>query len=292
MNVFQIECFLAVAQNLNFARAAEQLHVTQPAITQQIHSLEKELNVKLFIRTTRMVKLTEEGKTFLSDAHQMLAISQRAKKRFENSSNVDFQVLSIGCYSFPTLFLLTDALKQLAKSHPTFHPHLQVIPFLHIFRLLEEEDLDIIISFKEPKNKKIKATYQELCRFPLVCVCPANHRLSTRQSLKLEELQDERLILFTPQQTSPFLAQLQGQLMGGRSPSEFYFCESAEAITVLVNAGFGVSILPDLFVPDSAPITKVPIEGLETVSFGVYYKTLQGNDLLRDFIAELKASLK
>lgn len=292
MNIFQIECFLAVAENLSFARAAEQLHVTQPAITQQIHSLEKELNVKLFIRTTRMVKLTEEGKTFLSDAHQMLAISQRAKKRFENSSNIDFQVLSIGCYSFPTIFLLTNALKQLTKSYPTFHPRLQVIPFQHIFRMLEEEDLDVIISFKEPRNKKIKATYQELCHFPLVCICPAEHPFATRQSLKQEELQHERLILFTPQQTSPFLAQLQGQLMGGRSPAEFYFCESAEAITVLVNAGFGVSILPDLFVPDAAPIAKIPIEELDSVSFGVYYKTLQGNALLRDFITELKTSLK
>ena len=57
MNVFQMECFLAVAENLNFARAAEQLHVTQPAVTQQIHALERELNVKLFTRTTRTVHL-------------------------------------------------------------------------------------------------------------------------------------------------------------------------------------------------------------------------------------------
>lgn len=84
MNTFQLTCFLAVAEHLNFARAAEQLHVTHPAVSQQIQSLEKELNTKLFIRTTRTVKLTEEGKAFLNDAQQMVAISERAKKRFEN----------------------------------------------------------------------------------------------------------------------------------------------------------------------------------------------------------------
>ncbi|HIU14344.1 MAG TPA: LysR family transcriptional regulator [Candidatus Fimiplasma intestinipullorum] len=63
-----------------------QLHVTQPAVTQQIQSLEKELNVKLFIRTTRTVRLTEEGKVFLNDARQLVAISNRAKKRFENTN--------------------------------------------------------------------------------------------------------------------------------------------------------------------------------------------------------------
>lgn len=80
MNIFQLSCFLAVAECLNFARAAERLHVTQPAVTQQIHSLEKELNVNLFVRTTRSVKLTEAGLAFLNDAKHMVAISERAKK--------------------------------------------------------------------------------------------------------------------------------------------------------------------------------------------------------------------
>ena len=64
MNTVQLECFLAVADNLSFARAAEQLHITQPAVTHQISSLENELNVKLFRRTTRTVALTNDGWTF------------------------------------------------------------------------------------------------------------------------------------------------------------------------------------------------------------------------------------
>ena len=81
-----------------------QLHVTQPAVTQQIQSLEKELNVKLFIRTTRTVRLTEEGKVFLNDARKLVAISNRAKKRFENTNGSEIQILSVGCYHFPMLF--------------------------------------------------------------------------------------------------------------------------------------------------------------------------------------------
>lgn len=81
-----------------------QLHVTQPAVTQQIQSLEKELNVKLFVRNTRTVRLTEEGKVFLNDARQLVAISNRAKKRFENANGSEIQILSVGCYHFPMLF--------------------------------------------------------------------------------------------------------------------------------------------------------------------------------------------
>ena len=84
MNTFQLTCFLAVAETLSFARAAEQLHVTQPAVTQQIKSLEKELNVKLFRRNTRTVRMTMAGSAFLEDARHIVSLSRRAVKRFEH----------------------------------------------------------------------------------------------------------------------------------------------------------------------------------------------------------------
>ena len=61
MHTAQLRCFLTVADTLNFARAAERLHITQPAVTQQIKALEKELGVRLFHRSTHSVRLTEEG---------------------------------------------------------------------------------------------------------------------------------------------------------------------------------------------------------------------------------------
>ena len=138
MNTFQLECFLAVSDYLNFAIAAEHLHVTQPAVTQQIHSLEKELNVKLFHRTTRTVKITEEGKIFFEDARRMVDISRRARKRFENPDERKIQLLSIGSYSFGQMFLLAPVLRKLSKQYPNLHPRLQAVPFQHLYRLLEE----------------------------------------------------------------------------------------------------------------------------------------------------------
>ena len=288
MNIFQLNCFLAVAEYLNFARAAEQLHVTHPAVSQQIQSLEKELNTKLFTRTTRTVKLTEEGRTFLYDAQQMVAISERVKKRFENVHGSQIQTLALGCYNYPCLFWLSDILKKLAIEYPNLHPRLQVVPFQHIYRLLEEGDIDAIVGFKELPSMKISFNYREIRKIPLVCVCPKENPLSEKSSITIEELKKERLVLFTPTKASVQIAQIQGQLMGGRAPSEFYFCESAEAIAVLVNAGFGVSVLPELFVPRSFSIPRIPIEDVDPVSFGVYYKSLQGNAPLKDLIRIMK----
>ncbi len=66
MNTFQLKCFLTVTETLNFARAAQLLNITQPAVTHQIRSLENELNVRLFKRTTRNVELTHEGQLFIN----------------------------------------------------------------------------------------------------------------------------------------------------------------------------------------------------------------------------------
>lgn len=284
MNTFQLSCFLAVAEYLNFAQAAQSLHVTHPAVSQQIQSLEKELNVKLFQRTTRTVRLTEEGKAFLQDAQQIVVIAERAKKRLGNAMEGIIETLAIGCYNFPCLFLLSDTLEMLRTIRPELHPRLQTIPFQHIYRMLEEGNLDAVMGFKEFSSTKIHAQYREIAKVPLVCICSCKHPLASRTQICLEELSTERLVLFLPAKAAIPMVRIQGQLIGERPPSEFYFCESAEAITVLVTAGYGISVLPDFLVPDSPLIARIPLNGTEPLSFGIYYKSLQGSPSLRAFL--------
>src|SRR5699024_7641200 len=121
MNTFQLSCFLAVAEYLNFSQAAQSLHVTHPAVSQQIQSLEKELNVKLFRRTTRSVKLTEEGKIFLNDARQIVAVSERAKKRFDGAAPRLIETVSLGFYNSPCMFRMSGALERLRAQRPELH---------------------------------------------------------------------------------------------------------------------------------------------------------------------------
>lgn len=288
MNTFQLSCFLAVAETLNFARAAEQLHVTQPAVTQQIHSLERELDVKLFKRTTRTVRLTAEGLSFIGDARQMVAIAGRAVKRFADPSTREIRFLTLGCHSFTQFFLLPQVLGGLKEKYPDLHPRLQVVPFRHLYRLLEDEDVDAVIGFREPAGGKLTAVYREIQKVPVVCVCPPGHPLSRRPSLTAEELKRERLVLFDPAKAPSDVARLQGQLMDGRPPAAFYFCESAETVIILVQAGYGVSVLPALFIPPDLPLACIPLAGVDPVSFGVYYKSVQGNGPLKDFIQGMK----
>lgn len=288
MNTFQLICFLSIAEHLNFTKAAEELHVTQPAVGQQIHSLEKELGVKLFDRTTRSVKLTREGKSFLNDASQIVNISDRAKKRFASTSSKEIEHLTIGCTSFPYMYQIIGTLERLRERKPDLHPDLQVIPFQHIYRMLAEGDLDAVIGFKEPSTAKISAQYKELQKVPLKMLCRHSHELANRKEVSIKELQKERLVLFEPPKIFSNIASIQDELMDKKDISDLYFCKSAETITVMITAGYGISILPDILVPDTPQLIKVPIKGTDTISFGIYYKSVQSNAALKTFIQEAK----
>lgn len=196
MNTFQLSCFLAVAEYLNFAQAAQALHVTHPAVSQQIKSLEKELGAPLFVRTTRSVSLTEEGKAFLPDAQQIVTLSQRAAKRFSTGLDNPIEMLTIGCYSSACMILLADALEQLRSMRPALHPNLQTIPFRHIYQRLESGDLDAVVGFREAPDTKINAFFKELSKSSIVCVCARNHALAGVKEICMEDLKKEKLVLF------------------------------------------------------------------------------------------------
>lgn len=100
MNSSQLECFLAVANTLNFVEAGKKLGMTQPAVSHRIQTLENELSVKLFERSTRKVALTREGEIFLPEARAFLARFEKMKTKFGNggdSAKRPFKIKKITC---------------------------------------------------------------------------------------------------------------------------------------------------------------------------------------------------
>ena len=284
MNTIQLTCFLTVAETLNFARAAEQLHITQPAVTHQIRSLESELNTKLFRRTTRTVELTHAGFIFLNDARSMLEISARAVARFADPSFQEVLRFSVGCPSYAQLFSFPDIFRKLRGLYPQLYPNFQVAPFQHLIRMLEDESVDVVIGFHETDIRKSSSFFRELKQIPLCCVCTKDSPLAELSQMTAADFGKDRLVFHAPFQAPPGVMTYQRSLAAGRLPSDLYFCESPETVLVLVAAGFGASVLPELFIPPDVPLVKIPIADAGPLSMGIYYKSLQENPVLRDFM--------
>lgn len=284
MNTFQLSCFLATANCLNFARAAEQMNVSQPAITHQIKTLENELNVKLFRRSTRLVEITPEGQAFLTDAQNMLTIAAQAKLRFSSSGDRPVETLSIGCSGYTQLALFSGCLRELAAQCKNLHPRLYTVPHNQLFHQLETEAVDVIFDIQEGGSTNEKLTFKELCRSPIVCICRQDSPLCERQTLAAQDLAAEKLIFCDPINLAPDIARLQWKLAEDRSPADVHFCSSVEAAIVLVEAGLGTAILPELLVPSAAGLAQIPLADAPTLTFGMFYKTYPGDSVLKKFV--------
>ncbi|MGN0399005.1 MAG: LysR family transcriptional regulator [Blautia sp.] len=284
MNTVQLECFLAVADNLSFARAAEQLHITQPAVTHQISSLENELNVKLFRRTTRTVELTHDGWTFFGYARTILKTTNQAKARLSGQYEDRTQSFSIGCHNPFELNLLPQVLKSLCREFPYLHPELKMVPSQALRNLLQEESIDVMLGFYDEKETKTSNVYVELGKKGIVCAASKEHPLAGKSSVTMKDLEKGTLAVCDPERIPSVIGRLQGQLLGSRASFETFFGDNLECTMAFVRSGISFCLLPDFPFMRQEGLVYIPVETELTISFGLYYKTSNNHAILASFI--------
>lgn len=290
MNSTQLECFLEVAANLNFARAAENLHITQPAVTHQINSLEAELHTKLFRRTTRTVKLTDAGLQFLEGAKNILGAMAMAKERLENASQENLP-LHIGCHNASELRLLPPVLRELYKETPSMRPVFKIVPLQQLKNLLLEESVDLILGYGGEFGQKRPGIYYELLKVSMACAVANDHPLAERQSITQKELYREKMIINIPNNTPQSLRKMQGELVAAHAQGDIIFCDGLEGMMTMVQAGFGFAVIPDIVPLRQEGIRYIPILDVKQVSYGVYYRATEKNALLKRFMMLMKSQL-
>lgn len=284
MNTTQLECFLHVAKHLNFSKASEELHITQPAVSHQIRSLEEELEVKLFQRTSKSVSLTREGILFLPDAEKILKIALTAKERV---CNHDQPILfEIGCHNQAELDLLPPVIQKLKQEYPIFCPSFHLVPFEPLITLLETGQLHVIFGLKDD-YKKLSLQYRELYSCPITCICTKDHPLS-KYSCLTKNMLHGTIILCNPQKTTNHVFQIQNHISSELSISDRYLGEGYETVLALVKSNFGYTLLPKLPSCHDPELCYIPITDYPASSFGIYYQDTNYTPLLKRFWELLK----
>lgn len=267
MNTIQLECFLAVAKHLNFSKAAEQIKITQPAVSHQINSLEEELNVKLFHRTSKSVSLTPEGMLFLPDADKILKISQSAKERLGNHEEP--LILEIGCHNQLELELLPEAIRQLKREYPMLRPSLHVFPFASMGAQLQAGQLHLMFGMKSDYSNSA-LLYRELFRCPIVCICDKSHWLASKTAITKDMIRGN-VVICEPHKIADSIFQLQSDVAAGIPGSERYIADGYESVLTLVRAEIGCTVLPDLPIAKDPRLCYIPVTDCLEVSFGVFF---------------------
>lgn len=284
MNTVQIECFLSVARHLNFARASEQLNLSQPAVTHQIQSLEAELGIKLFNRSTRTVELTPEGQMFVEDARGILHICNRAKAKFSDTDNAEMLPFNIGCSDISQIWMLDTVLSRTKEIYPNIHPCFRQLPRGTIFPKLEDGMIDVAFGLGEDTSRRRLIEYHELALTAPCCICPHGHPLTKLESVSKEDLESYKLIIHDLNVLSPATVSDVMSLTGRRHVADIYHNEHVEDAIVLVKAGFGISIQPRIFIPCSREFSVIPVKDMKELSFGMYTKRQNDSRILKAFM--------
>lgn len=193
MNIRYVRYFLAVAEHQGFTRAAEALHISQPALSQQIRMLEESLDAQLFDRSGRHIHLTDAGEVFLQYARQAFQLLDEGQRAIHDVADLSRGSLRIAVTPTFTSYFVVPLVAEFHARYPHITLDIQEMPQEKMEGLLLENELDIGIAFAGGTAPEIVST--PLLQEVLALVVADHHPLAREESLSLSQLAAEEFIL-------------------------------------------------------------------------------------------------
>jgi DNA-binding transcriptional LysR family regulator len=286
MELRHLRYFVAVAEELHFRRAAERLHVAQPAVSEQIRKLEDELGVRLLERTQRRVSLTEAGAAMLEESRRVLHQADIAQAAARNARDRASTRLSVGYLPDSLPGSISRALQHLTADAPLVQTRLETGSSLPLIDAVRTSRLDAaVVALPGPVNGlQVTALGPQRA----VAAVPVGHASALDPEISLRRLAPERVVVM-PRETNPPFHNAVASICrdAGLAPTLIEVDEPrVEQVLLAVAAGAGPALLPESatdrfatpgirFVPleggeaafDSAVVTRPGTESLATLSF-------------------------
>jgi len=244
MELKQLRCFLAVAEHLHFGRAARTVYLSQPALSLQIHALEEEVGVQLFIRDRRKTVLTPAGKALIEDAQAMLRLNNQAIQHAQQAALGEVGTLNVGFISTAAALLIPPLVIQFRSEHPGVSLELRNVLTDDQIAQLSGGRLDVGL-LRSPMNAPPEISTEVIHREPFVLLVPLGHRLAGRRPFTLGDLNDDDFIMYTRKLAAGYHDRVLGILnAAGFSPKIVQTASEMYTVVSLVAAGQGIAITP------------------------------------------------
>ncbi|WP_165952376.1 LysR family transcriptional regulator [Kribbella albertanoniae] len=246
MELRHLRAAVAVADHLHFGRAAVELGIAQPPLSQAVKALETELGVVLFERDTRHVRLTAAGEVFVADARESLSLVDSACTRARSAGRGDIGELVVGMVGSAALHPLPAVLGPYRARYPDVTVRFAELPTAGQLERLRNRTLDVgFVRPPLPAPADAELDVIPISREPLVVALPKGHRLAARERIPVKLLAGESFVLF-PRHLGPGLHDRVSALCraAGFEPAVVQEAVQMQTIVGLVAAGCGVSIVP------------------------------------------------
>ncbi len=258
MELRWVRTFVAVAQELNYGRAAEKLHVSQPAVSQQIFQLEKAVGVRLVDRTTRSVALTRAGEAFLPLSLEVLAKADEAVRAARNSERNDHGVVRIGFAGAMGSASVGAITRLVRSSYPGIELRFQAaLGSAEVLDLVAAGGLDI--GFTAGQRSVQGVRLRTIDDDSMGCLVPLDHPIALRDSVKLASLRDVGFVLLDPSLGLRLREEaIEACVDVGFRPRVVQDAPDSSTLFALVAAGVGVSITAGRFAASAQGTAFVP----------------------------------
>ena len=255
MNLKQLEAFVQVAEGGSFSKAAKKLYLTQPTISAHVAALEKELNVRLFVRNTKEVSLSEDGKDLYKYARQMVDLEKKIDERFGTREEGGKHCITIAASTIPAQYLLPKVLMRFNEKYPEEQLKIMETDSAKVVTQIVEHMADV--GFTGTVLEKKHCKYMPFYKDELVIITPNTEKyqkLKDHMTDDISWLLEEHVIL--REEGSGTRKEAEKQLkQAGVDLSDLDIIasiENQETIKKSVRQGMGISILSKLATADEA----------------------------------------
>ena len=258
MELRQLQYFVKVARKEHFTKAAEELHVAQSAVSRQIHQLEEELGISLFVQVGRNVQLTPAGKLFLNRIETILTDLEKSVLEIRELLDPELGEIRLGFPHSLGVNLVPSVVAQFRQEHPNVKFKFKQGKFNSLINDVVNKEVDLTLISPFPESH-VQVTGELLITEELFAILPPNHILSEYQALRLEQLRDETFVLFSEGYSLRPIV-MDACLKAGFKPTIGFEGEETDTIRGLVAAGMGVSLLPEMALVEISPLQPVKIK--------------------------------
>ena len=249
MELHQLEYFETVSRHLHFTRAAEELNVAQPSVSQQIRKLEQELGTPLFHRMKRRVALTEAGRTLLPRARAVLQQLNEARAELQELSGLRKGTLAVGAPPSVGTHLIPRVLAMFSHRHPGIAVTFREAGSRVLVQRLEEGELDLAVVIQPIRHFALEAI--PLLEEELLLAVPRTHPLAERKQVRLEEMRDEPFVMLREGTYDLRDQTLAACRRAGFEPRVALDGGEMDSVLRFVMAGIGVAILPAMVLEEA-----------------------------------------
>ena len=288
MELKQLRIFIAVAEELHFGRAAERMHMAQPALSAQVRGLEERLGVKLFERTTRTVSLTRAGEVFLPEALATVAQAEAAAAAARSVGAAGGDMLKIGGVDSATAGILPDVIRRFRRTSPDVE--LKVFEMLSgpAIHGLSNKSLDIGFVRNPPKEDYLLSRH--VLTEPMVAILPVDHPAADMEAVPTSLIAAEPLVI-PARSHRPILFDLVHAYFAERGfdPNIAQEANERHTIIAMVAAGLGVSVVPRWVqsLHHDAVVYRPLEDGGPLVDTHVAWRTSETLDAVAQFLEHL-----